>query len=318
MDPITLIMLAAALYFVRSVVEDGVAAVRGVESPRITRRRARQHLAEAYRASTGKPPLGLAIAGRLAERIEHPPERRAFREFRAFLDVVIADAWEDARIRHAVRRDGRQAEWKRAQEQAREEAAAGRAAPDPTPPTAHRRAERRATAAPDHAIVHLRQRGFAGPRGPRVPHRAVGVPRWVHPRRRRRCHRRAGEPGAGASRCSHRPIAGPAAARPRLGSSVRPPADHPRVRRGGGRADPPPRRAVAPARSRSVRCSTPLRESASRAGTARAPRADPERRAARRSAQRPPWPLSTRGRSPRGVGAGERAAARAYRAASAR
>lgn len=101
MDPLTLTLIClAAGWLIRNTVEDVWAGIRGHESPRIARRRARLQLADA----TGAPTIGQAVSGRLATRIANPPERRAFSTFRGFLDELIADAWDDARTKHADRR----------------------------------------------------------------------------------------------------------------------------------------------------------------------------------------------------------------------
>lgn len=105
LDPITLWLLVLATgWILRSLVEDGVAAARGHPSPRIARHVDRQRLALERLANTGTPPLAMAISTRLVQRINNPPERRAWITLRSYLDDVIADAWEDARTRHEQRR----------------------------------------------------------------------------------------------------------------------------------------------------------------------------------------------------------------------
>lgn len=108
MDPVSFWILVLALgWVIRSLVEDGFAAARGHPSPRIARRRERQHLALQRAAITGTPPLTVAISSRLAYRVANPPDRRALAAARDYLDQVIADGFEDARTRHEDRRHQR-------------------------------------------------------------------------------------------------------------------------------------------------------------------------------------------------------------------
>ncbi len=103
MDPLTLtwLIVLAAAYFIRRSAEDGWAAVNGRTSPRIERRRAQHELAQKQRADLGRPTIGQAVTGRIAERIAEPRERGAFRRFVAEL---WEDSWVDAADWHRKRR----------------------------------------------------------------------------------------------------------------------------------------------------------------------------------------------------------------------
>lgn len=110
MDPITLwIFFLATGWIIRSLAEDVIAAIahargRPYTSPRIVRREARQRLAEERIAAGGSPPLTIVFSQWVAQRVANPPERRWLNEARAYLDLRIADGFEDARIRHEQRR----------------------------------------------------------------------------------------------------------------------------------------------------------------------------------------------------------------------
>lgn len=116
MDPITLwIFFLATGWIIRSLAEDVIAAIahargRPYTSPRIVRREARQRLAQERIAAGGSPPLTIVFSEWVAQRVANPPERRWLNEARAYLDLRIADGFEDARTRHEQRRAERLAD----------------------------------------------------------------------------------------------------------------------------------------------------------------------------------------------------------------
>jgi hypothetical protein len=109
-DPITLwILILATGWIIRALVEDGAAAVAAARghpyvSPRIVRREARQRLALERISAGGSPPLTIVFSEKLANRIANPPERTWLRELREYLALVVADGFEDARVRHEQKR----------------------------------------------------------------------------------------------------------------------------------------------------------------------------------------------------------------------
>lgn len=90
------VLLLATMWLARILAEELWSAIRGKESPRIGRRRAREQLAR----DTGNPTVGQALAFRVAQRIAHPPKRRWASALRGLLDEVWADALAEARLRH--------------------------------------------------------------------------------------------------------------------------------------------------------------------------------------------------------------------------
>jgi hypothetical protein len=129
MDPITIwLFCLATAWFLRAAVEDGIAGVRGQESPRIARARARQQITRDRMAMTGGRTIGRAVAGRVADRIANPPKEIG--PFRQYLGGLWGDAWEDAATRHEARRQRRAERAEREREEQTEREAAGRPDPD--------------------------------------------------------------------------------------------------------------------------------------------------------------------------------------------
>lgn len=107
MDPFTLVVVVAIGWLIRNAAEDSWAAIRGGESPRIARRRARQQITVQQAAATGRPTVGQAVAGRVATRIADRPEHGLLRPLREYLGERWADALSDSLDAHRRRREER-------------------------------------------------------------------------------------------------------------------------------------------------------------------------------------------------------------------
>lgn len=78
-------------WFLRAAFEDGVAAVRNTESPRIARKRARQEMAR----NSGFPPVGQAAAARIASVIAPSPGTPRRHPALEYLRTRWEDAWDE-------------------------------------------------------------------------------------------------------------------------------------------------------------------------------------------------------------------------------
>jgi hypothetical protein len=98
LEPFTFVLLVIG-WWIWNRCEDAWAFARREESPRITRRRARQKL--------HPPVIRQAIAGRIADRIAHPPQTRVIRQVREYLAALAADAVSDMLANHHTNRADR-------------------------------------------------------------------------------------------------------------------------------------------------------------------------------------------------------------------
>lgn len=101
LDPLTLVVAAAVVLWIRNVAVDAWAFARREESPRIAHQREKRRLRD------GRPTLADVVADRAVTRLANPPEHRFLRPLREYFAVLWADSLSDSLARHELRRSER-------------------------------------------------------------------------------------------------------------------------------------------------------------------------------------------------------------------